>query len=589
MSAAKVWAPTAQSVEIHVRPPRAPHDSDPDVASMERTEDGWWVGPRLEHGTDYAYVVDGNGPFPDPRSPWQPRGVHGFSRAFDASRHEWNDAAWTGRDARGAVTYELHIGTFTPRGTLDAIDDRQLADLASRGIEMLELMPVAAFPGERGWGYDGVAIYAVHQSYGGPAALQSFVDRAHAHGLAVCLDVVYNHLGPDGNYLAQFGPYFTDAHETPWGWAVNLDQEDAVGARGFIVDNALRWFDDFHVDCLRLDAVHALVDDSARHVLAELSDATAALSERLGRPLSLVAESDLNDASMVQPTDQGGKGMTAQWADDVHHALHAYLTGERHGYYCDFGSLETLDKAYREVFVHDGSFSTFRGENWGAPVPDGVARDRFVVFASNHDQVGNRALGDRPASRLSPGAQAASLAFILLSPFTPMLFMGEEYGETRPFMFFTDHDEPLGSAVSKGRMSEFAGHGWEDLYGGDVDVPDPQDRQTFLRSKLGSGVAAAGPLSAKLEAWVAHLMAARLHTLEPDAWARHPVSVTEALPRQVTLHGPVLVHANLSGEPSRHQGSALAVFGEAAFHDGGFTLAPDSVAIVAAEDAASDA
>lgn len=584
MSAARVWAPHASTVEIHVRPPRAAHDSDPDVASMERGKDGWWVGPLLEHGTDYAFVVDGNGPFPDPRSPWQPRGVHGFSRAFDASLHSWGDAQWNGRDARGAVTYELHIGTFTPRGTLDAIDDRQLADLASRGVEMVELMPVAAFPGERGWGYDGVALYAVHQAYGGPAALQAFVDRAHAHGLAVCLDVVYNHLGPDGNYLAQFGPYFTDAHETPWGWAVNLDQPEAVGARSFIVDNALRWFEDFHVDCLRLDAVHALVDDSERHILAQLSDETAVLAERLGRPLSLVAESDLNDATMVTPTSEGGMGMTAQWADDVHHALHAYLTGERHGYYCDFGSLETLDKAYRDVFVHDGTYSTFRGEDWGAPVPPGVARDRFVVFASNHDQVGNRALGDRPASRLSPGAQAASLAFILLSPFTPMLFMGEEYGETRPFMFFTDHDEPLGSAVSKGRMSEFAGHGWEALYGGEVDVPDPQDRQTFLRSKLGSGVAAAGPLAARLETWVAHVVAARRHTLEQDAWVRHPVGVTEALPRQVTLHGPVLVHANLSSEPSRHEGSALAVFGDAAFHDGGFTLAPDSVAIVAAEE-----
>ncbi len=251
--------------------------------------------------------------------------------------------------------------------------------------------------------------------------------------------------------------------------------------------------------------------------------------------MSLVAESDLNQPRTVAPVDQGGLGMTAQWADDVHHALHSYLTGERHGYYGDFGSIETLDKAYRKVFVHDGSVSTFRGKPWGAPVPDDVDRQRFVVFASNHDQVGNRAVGDRPASSLSPGAQAASLALILLSPFTPMLFMGEEYGETRPFMFFTDHDEPLGTAVSEGRMSEFADHGWEALYGGPIEVPDPQDRQTFLRSKLGPGLGAAGAVQAAIEKWMTQVMAARHLTLRDDAWTRHPVSVTEAGPRQVTM------------------------------------------------------
>ncbi|WP_348523730.1 alpha-amylase family glycosyl hydrolase [Demequina litorisediminis] len=337
-----------------------------------------------------------------------------------------------------------------------------MPSLRSIGVDVVELMPVAPFPGRHGWGYDGVSLYAVHEAYGGPEALQRFVDAAHRAGLAVCLDVVYNHLGPDGNYLSKFGPYFTDAHHTPWGWAVNLDQPSADGMRRYICDNALRWFEDFHIDCLRLDAVHELRDDSERHVLAQASDETAELSNRIGRPLSLVAESDLNDARMVTPTAEGGLGMTAQWNDDVHHALHAYLTGERHGYYVDFGSLETLDKVYREVFWHNGTHSPFRGKAWGAPVPPETDRRRFVVCASNHDQVGNRAIGDRPASSLSPGAQATSLAAILLSPFTPMLFMGEEYGETRPFMFFTDHDEPLGSAVSEGRMSEFGGHGWEE-------------------------------------------------------------------------------------------------------------------------------
>ncbi|MDN4482106.1 malto-oligosyltrehalose trehalohydrolase [Demequina lignilytica] len=572
----RVWAPHASSVEC-----RLGAGDDATLAPMSRGDDGWWAGPAVPAGTDYAFVVDGGGPFPDPRSPWQPVGVHGPSRTFDAQAHAWNDGGWRGRDARGAVQYELHIGTFTPRGTLDAIDERQLADLARRGVEMIELMPVAAFPGERGWGYDGVSLYAVHAPYGGPAALQRLVDRAHAHGLAVCLDVVYNHLGPDGNYLAQFGPYFTDAHETPWGWAVNLDQPEAEGMRAFIVDNALRWFEDFHVDALRLDAVHALVDDSDRHILAELSDRTAELSERLGRPLSLIAESDLNDVRMVTPTADGGLGMDAQWADDVHHALHAYLTGETHGYYCDFGSIEALDKVYREVFVHDGSYSTFRGEDWGAPVPPDLDRRRFVVFASNHDQVGNRAIGDRPASRLSPGGQAASLALVLLSPFTPMLFMGEEHGETRPFMFFTDHDEPLGSAVSEGRMSEFAGHGWEQLYGGHVDVPDPQDRRTFLRSKLGAGVAATTGTNERIVAWLADVMDARRRTLDPAAWERHPAGASELGPRQLTMHGPVAVHANLSDSPMAvPAGEVLAAFGNVASGPEGVSLAPDAVALV---------
>ena len=588
MTAARVWAPRAAEVTCELR-----HESDPSAvttASMARSHDGWWVGPDLAHGVDYAFTVDGNGPLPDPRSAWQPHGVHGPSRAYNTSAFSWTDTSWPGRDARGAVTYELHVGTFTPTGTLDAIIGRELDDLARRGIEMIELMPLAGFPGRRGWGYDGVALFAVHEAYGGPQALQRFVDAAHARGLGVCLDVVYNHLGPDGNYLGQFGPYFTDAHHTPWGWAVNLDQPGSEGMRAFIVDNALRWFEDFHVDALRLDAVHALVDDSPTHILAELATRTASLSDRLGRPLSLVAESDLNQPSMVTPvgttTADGkpGMGMTAQWADDVHHALHTYLTGERHGYYSDFGSIETLDKAFRHVFVHDGGHSSFRGKDWGAPVPDDMDRRRFVVFASNHDQVGNRAIGDRPSSSLPAGAQAASLALILLSPFTPMLFMGEEYGETRPFMFFTDHDEPLGSAVSEGRMSEFAGHGWDTLYGGPVQVPDPQDRQTFLRSKLGAGLSARGTVPVAIEAWMSTVMAARPATLREGAWARHPVSVSELAPRQLTMSGPVTIHANLSEQPMRVPGTASAAFGQVEVTAAGITLAPDAVALVTIEE-----
>ncbi|MGW2092871.1 malto-oligosyltrehalose trehalohydrolase [Promicromonospora sukumoe] len=482
-AALQVWAPSVSRVDL-VLP------ASGTAEAMVADAGGWWRSPRpLLAGTDYAFSLDGGPPRPDPRSPWQPVGVHGPSRTFDVGAHTWADDGWAGRDARGAVTYELHVGTFTPEGTLDAAVGR-LDHLADLGVDMIELMPVAAFGGHHGWGYDGVALWAVHEPYGGPAALQRFVDAAHARGLAVCLDVVDNHLGPSGNYLAEFGPYFTDKHQTPWGSAVNLDGDGSAEVRAFVVEKALRWFRDFHVDALRLDAVHALVDDSPRHVLTDLSDAVAVLAADVGRPLSLVAESDANDPRTVTPTGalfqgRAGYGMTAQWADDVHHALHTLLTGERQGYYADFGTSETLAKALTDVFVHDGGWSTFRGKNWGAPVPADMDRRRFVVCSQNHDQVGNRALGDRPSRVLTPGALAVSAAVVLLGPFTPMLFMGEEWGATTPFQYFSDHEEPeLGAAISRGRAAEFGGHGWAELYGADVVVPDPQALSTFEASRL---------------------------------------------------------------------------------------------------------
>jgi maltooligosyltrehalose trehalohydrolase len=478
----RVWAPGATAVDLHL--PSAT-DGDPAGHRMTRRDGGWWEAPvELPDGTDYAFRVDGGDPRPDPRSPWQPHGVHGPSRTFDAAAFTWTDEDWSGRDVRGAVVYELHVGTFTDAGTLDAAVEH-LDELVALGVDVVELMPVAAFPGVHGWGYDGVALYAVHDPYGGPAALQRFVDAAHARGLAVCLDVVHNHLGPSGNYLAVFGPYFTDRHETPWGEAVNLDGPDAEEVRAFVVDSALRWLRDFHVDALRLDAVHELKDDSPRHVLAELADAVTALSEQVGRPLSLIAESDLNDASMVTPTAEGGLGMTAQWADDVHHAIHATVTGERHGYYVDFGPLEVLEKVLTRVFRHDGDFSRFRGRDWGRPVPPGTDARRFVVFSQDHDQVGNRALGDRPSEGVDAGGLAISAALVLLSPFTPMLFMGEEWGARTRWQFFTDHAEPeLAEAIRRGRTAEFGGHGWEEIYGGPVAVPDPQAPSTVTASRL---------------------------------------------------------------------------------------------------------
>ncbi|HWS58588.1 MAG TPA: malto-oligosyltrehalose trehalohydrolase, partial [Actinotalea sp.] len=479
MSAAPlhVWAPFAERLDLHL-PGRG------QVLGMTPVGAGWWQADPLEHGTDYAVSVDGGPPRPDPRSTWQPTGVHGPSRAFDPSLHPWADDGWAGRDARGAVLYELHLGTFTPAGTLDAAAAR-LDHLVDLGVEMVELMPVAAFPGTRGWGYDGVALYAVHEAYGGPAALQRFVDAAHRHGLAVCLDVVHNHLGPSGNYLGELGPYFTERHRTPWGPAVNLDGPDAGPVRAFVLDSVTHWLRDFHLDALRLDAVHTLVDDSPRHLLAEMSDVAVALSTELGRPLSLIAESDRNDPRTVAPTAQGGLGMTAQWADDVHHALHTVLTGERHGHLVDFGGTARLAHALTRVFVNDGGQSTFRGGPWGHPVPPGTDGHRFVAFTQNHDQVGNRALGDRPSRLLPDGALAASAAVILTSAFTPMLFMGEEWGARTPFLFFTDHAEPwLAESVRTGRAAEFGGADWAGIYGHEIVVPDPQDPACFTASRL---------------------------------------------------------------------------------------------------------
>ena len=519
-----VWAPQAGRVGLHL-------PATGEVTAMEPREGGWWVSPRpLPAGTDYAYRLDDGEDLPDPRSAWQPDGVHGPSRVFDASRLEWTDDGWPGRDLLGAVIYELHVGTFTPEGTLDAAAQR-LAHLAGLGVDLVELMPVAGFPGRAGWGYDGVDLWAVHEAYGGPAALARFVDAAHAAGIGVCLDVVYNHLGPSGNYLGRFGPYFTAVHETPWGSAVNYDQPGCEQVRAFVIDSALRWLADFHVDALRLDAIHEIRDDAERssavephpHLLAELSDAVASLSERLGRPLSLVAESDLNDAGVITPTHADppfrmpSLGMTAQWADDVHHALHARITGESQGYYKDFAVPKALSRVYERAFLHDGSWSSFRGRSWGAPVPAGTDPRRFVVFGSDHDQVGNRATGDRPAASLSDGRLAAEAALILLSPFTPMLFMGEEWGTRRPFQFFTDHAETeLAQAVTQGRRDEFASFGW-----GADEVPDPQDRSTVEASVL-DWAALSSPAHARMLAWYRDLIALRrrLRLAERARWPR---------------------------------------------------------------------
>jgi maltooligosyltrehalose trehalohydrolase len=470
---------------------------------------GWWTAEAAAPaGTRYAFRLDGGEPLADPRSPRQPDGPQGASQTYDHDAFAWSDAGWRGTPAAGAVIYELHIGTFTPEGTLDAAIER-IDHLVALGVTVVELMPVAAFPGDHGWGYDGIGLWAVHEPYGGPDALKRFVDACHQRGLAVFLDVVYNHVGP-GNQLASFGPYFTDVYATPWGPAVNLDQQGSDEVRAFIVGNALMWLRDYHLDGLRLDAVHAFQDHRAVHILEELGVAADTFATASGRTIVLVAESDLNNPRLITARQAGGYGLTAQWDDDFHHTLHALVTGERQGYYGDFGAVAALAKVLAGAYYHDGTWSSFRQRSHGRPVDTlSTPGYRFVVFDQDHDQVGNLATGDRLPATLAgnphrDGLLRVTAGLVLLSPFTPMLFMGEEWGADTPFQFFTDHTDPFfADAVSNGRRSEFAQHGW-----GFTDVPDPQDKETFLRSKLDWSQPAAEPY-ASLLGWYRSLLALR--------------------------------------------------------------------------------
>ena len=471
-----VWAPGASTVSLVI----GGGDSGAEHV-LTRTDGGWWQLDAPLPGDaplDYGFVVDGDGPHPDPRSLRQPHGVHELSREFDPSAHEWADGAWRGRELTGAVIYELHIGTFTPIGTLDSAIAR-LDHLVELGVDAVEVLPVNAFNGEHGWGYDGVLWYAVHEPYGGPAAYQRFVDACHARGLAVIQDVVYNHLGPSGNYLPVYGPYLGDGHST-WGASVNLDGPQSDEVRQYIVDNALYWLRELHVDGLRLDAVHALHDERAVHILEELATRVDAASAELGRPLTLIAESDLNDPRIIRDRARTGYGIGAQWDDDVHHAIHANLTGETTGYYADFAGVASLAKVFDRGFFHDGTWSSFRERHHGRPLDADIPHTRLVAFSQDHDQIGNRAVGDRLTATLTQEQLAAAATLTLLGPFTPMLFMGEEWGATTPWQFFTSHPEKeLGEATARGRIAEFAKMGWDP----DV-VPDPQNPETFERSHL---------------------------------------------------------------------------------------------------------
>jgi maltooligosyltrehalose trehalohydrolase len=465
-----VWAPIAQTVALRV---------NDDEHTLTRADNGWWVSWRVpRHGDRYGYLVNGEGPFPDPRSASQPDGVHQLSEYIDHGRFAWTDRRWQAPPLAAGIIYEMHVGTFAPGATFDAAIG-QLPYLVDLGVTHVQVMPITEFPGVRGWGYDGVDLFAPHHAYGGPDGFKRFVDAAHAAGLAVLLDVVYNHLGPSGNYLSRFGPYFTGRYATPWGDAINLDDAGSHEVRRFLCDNAAMWLRDYHVDGLRLDAVHAFVDTSATHFLEQLALEVDVLEATTGRHLVLIAESDLNDPRVVRSRDAHGYGMDAQWSDDFHHALHSVLTRERGGYYADFGGLEHLATAITRSFVYAGGLSGYRGRTHGR-APRDVPGWRFVVAAQNHDQVGNRATGDRlthlvPTARLKVGA-----ALLLTAPFVPLLFQGEEWAASTPFQYFTSHEDPmLAEQVRQGRRREFAAFGWKP-----DDVPDPQATETFVRSQL---------------------------------------------------------------------------------------------------------
>ena len=576
----ELWAPAAQhSVELDLDGARHPMRPDPD-------RPGWWrtTAPARAGASRYGYRLDDDPTLlPDPRAARLPDGPESPAQLVDHDAFRWTAPA-PGAPLPGSVLYELHIGTFTPEGTFDAAAAR-LPHLVELGVDTVSLMPVCPWPGTHGWGYDGVAPWAVHEPYGGPDGLKRFVDAAHGHRLRVSLDVVHNHLGPSGNLLPRFGPYFTDTHHTPWGSAVNLDAPGSDEVRAYLIGSALAWLRDYRIDGLRLDAVHALVDTRALHFLEELAAAVDGLAAATGRRLHLIAESDLNDPRHTTPRHDGGLGLTAQWSDDLHHCLHAALTGESQGYYADFAAapLTGLAKTLRGGWFHDGSWSSFRQRHHGRPLdPRRTPGHRLLGYLQTHDQIGNRAQGDRLAAGLSPGLLAAGAALVLTSPFTPMLFMGEEWGARTPWQYFTDHQDPgLADAVRNGRRAEFAAHGWKP-----EEVPDPQQPATFLGSKLDWTEPAREPHTSLL-AWYRTLLALRrAHPAlaDPDLTGGH-VEFDES-ERWLVLHrGDCRTAVNLSPVPRTVPlggtfADVLAAYGTPVPHRDALTLPPASAAVV---------
>jgi len=468
-----VWAPFLNAVELMIVSP------DKGLYPMTKDHAGYWtVSPDdILPGALYYYRLNGERDRPDPASASQPQGVHGPSQVTDHGSFRWDDRMWTGIPLHEMIMYELHAGTFTPEGTFDAIIPR-LSELYTLGVNAVEIMPVAQFPGERNWGYDGTYPFAVQHSYGGPEGLKRLVNECHKHGISVILDVVYNHIGPEGNYLWDYGPYFTSKYRTPWGEAINFDDAYSNDVRNYFIENALHWFGNYHIDALRLDAIHGIADMSARPFLLELAERVDEFSVRSGRTFSLIAESDLNDARVIRPREQGGYGLHGQWCDDFHHCIHTLLTGEQDGYYIDFGKMEQLAMSLREGFTYSGQYSQYRKRNQGNSSSDRPA-GQFAVFSQNHDQVGNRMLGERLSGMLPFESLKLAAGIVLLSPFIPLLFMGEEYGEDTPFYYFISHaDQGLIDAVRNGRREEFSRFVWKG------EPPDPQSADTFMMSKI---------------------------------------------------------------------------------------------------------
>ena len=469
-----IWAPFAETVEVVLNQNNASH-------VLSKDPQGYWSQsiPGVKAGDLYKFRIDKK-EFPDPASLSQPEGVHSWSRVVDHSAHAWQDESWKGRELGDMIIYELHVGTFTPKGTFEAVIEK-LDHLEELGINTIELMPIAQFPGDRNWGYDGVYPFAAQESYGGVDGLKKLIDACHRRNFSVLLDVVYNHFGPEGNYISQYGPYFTDKYHTPWGSAINFDDEYSDQVRNHFIQNTLMWLRDFHFDGLRLDAIHEIIDRGARHFLKELSEKTDELEAKTGKRYILIAESDLNDTRIVQEYKKGGYGLEGQWVDDFHHSVHTLLTGESAGYYADYGKMEYLAKAFKQAFIYDGIYSPFRKKSVGNS-PQGFDPSNFVICIQNHDQVGNRLLGERLAELVSFEKQKLAAAIMLSAPFVPMLFMGEEFGEKKPFQYFISHGDPdLVKAVQEGRKREFEYFFHSHSEG---EFPDPQADETFQNSKL---------------------------------------------------------------------------------------------------------
>ena len=562
----RVWAPRAQRLALHV---------GGEAVDMRREDRGWWRSDRvMRPGDRYGYAVDGSAPLPDPRSECQPSGIHGLSQCIDRDAFAWADGAWQPPPLASALIYELHIGTFSESGTFDGAIPH-LEHLMDLGVTHVELMPVAECSGSHGWGYDGVDLFAPHHHYGDPDGLKRLVDACHARGLAVLLDVVYNHLGPAGNYLDRFGPYFTDRYHTPWGPAVNLDGAGSDEVRRFLCDNALMWLRDYHFDGLRIDSVHAMVDTSATHFLEQLATEVECLQRALGRRLDLIAESDLNDPRVVRSREAGGYGMDAQWSDDFHHALHAVVTGERAGYYADFGTLEHLAQAVSNVFVYGGRYSNYRERVHGRSAA-GLPPSRFVVATQNHDQIGNRAQGDRLSHLASIARVKIAAALLLTSPYVPLLFQGEEWAASTPFLYFTAHeDDALGTQVRNGRRSEFIAFGWDP-----GRIPDPQARDTFDRSRLRWDEIDRTPHKEMLQ-WYRSLIALRKAHAAQCA-ADVTIAYDEAQMTFCVQRGNLLVACNFASRERRvtAAGEILLSSNPAMFDGRSLVLSPESAAIV---------